>query len=343
MLGLPGGRMFTIAGKSSTGKTTLAIGMSHHIIKNFEESSIIHVDIEQATTNSRVMSVTDVTREDIESNRYYLTNDIVYIEDLMDLVFKIVDNKEAHKKDLLINTGLLDEFGSEIINYAPTVIIVDSIASLESKDVYNTEFGATDAMQLARRIKSFYKKMMPICSRYNIFIININHLFKKIGMNPFQKEQAQTNYFDIDEYSPGGDGPIIYAHTMLKLIASDKRKKEDDGYDGFICKCKLLKSRTNKSGKIFIMAYDQERGFCPFLTLYEFLKMNGYIEGRNPYQHFKGSDLKFDSRKLVGMIGTPEGDAIYNEGLISGKLLFESMLSTTTSMSDVMRDIDEEE
>lgn len=339
MIGMPAGRTITIAGKSGTGKTTLAIAIAGAIIRDYPESAVVHFDIEQATTNTRVLNVSSITRKDFDTRRYTLNTDVSSVEDIFEAVKLICKIKEGEKKDLYYNTEKRDEFNKEIWSYYPTVIIIDSIISLSSEDVGDGKemFGATDAMQTARRIKSFYKQIMPMCAKYNITVININHLFKKISVNPYAKEQAQTNYFDIDEYSPGGDGPIVYANTMIKLIASEKRNKEDDGFDGFVAKCKLLKSRTNKAGRLFPMVYDQERGYCPYLTAYEYAnsKEVGIIEGRNPYRYFKGyPDFKFDSRKIVEMIGTEKGDEFLRIAHKALEMHLYSMLSTNKTYRD---------
>jgi len=98
---------------------------------------------------------------------------------------------------------------------------------------------------------------------------------------------------------PGGTAPLYYANTLIKFVSSTKFKKEDDGFDGFMVRAELIKSRSNKSGQSCNLIYNQLTGFDPILTLYQFASDNNMIDGRNPYRYFKtNKDIKFDSRKF---------------------------------------------
>ncbi len=103
----------------------------------------------------------------------------------------------------------------------------------------------------------------------------------------------------VDEAMPGGNAPIYYANNLLKFVSSTKFNEEDNGFDGFLLRIELLKSRANKAGKYINMVYNQLTGFDPILTLYQFAEDNDLLDGRNPYKYFKEyKDIKFDSRKF---------------------------------------------
>ena len=96
---------------------------------------------------------------------------------------------------------------------------------------------------------------------------------------------------------PGGNAPIYYANTLIKFISSTKFKEEDDGFDGFLIRAELIKSRSNKAGQSCNLIYNQTKGFDPVLTLFQFAVDNNLVDGRNPYKYFKtNKDIKFDSR-----------------------------------------------
>lgn len=72
----------------------------------------------------------------------------------------------------------------------------------------------------------------------------------------------------------------------------------EHGFDGFLSKCELIKSRTNKAGQVVPLIYNQECGFDTTLSLLHYADNEaGVIQGRNPHRYFeKYPDLKFDSR-----------------------------------------------
>lgn len=116
------------------------------------------------------------------------------------------------------------------------------------------------------------------------------------------------------------NAPLYYANNIFKLtsIGSEKFKTEDDGFDGFVSRCDLLKARTNKSGQWCELVYNQVTGFDPVMSLFRFATMNGAVDGRNPYRFFKDyKDLKFDSRKF---------NEIFNEKPEIREALFKSTL-----------------
>jgi hypothetical protein len=87
----------------------------------------------------------------------------------------------------------------------------------------------------------------------------------------------------------------------LKFISvgSSKFTTADDGFDGVLTRCELLKSRTNKAGQFCNLIYNQVSGFDSILTQYQFALDNELIEGRNPYRYVTGyKDIKFDSRNF---------------------------------------------
>jgi hypothetical protein len=59
--------------------------------------------------------------------------------------------------------------------------------------------GGTDAARMAKAIKQFYSKLMPIVKTYNITVFTINHINAKIELNAFTKTQPQVMYLKQDE------------------------------------------------------------------------------------------------------------------------------------------------
>ena len=300
-LGLTGGTFNTIIGKSGTAKSTFAVQVAANMVRHFDDNAfVIYYDLEQALNYTRIKNITQMTQQELE-DKFILRQEKNYIEDIFESIMGIANDKDANKDDWTYETGLLDEFGQPIKTYVPTVIIIDSIPTLSSNstDMEDEMKSDTDVTRMTKRIKQFYTKLMPIIKTYNITIFVINHINAKIEINPFAKTQAQIMYLKQDESVPGGVAPIYYANNLLKFVSSTKYKEEDDGFDGFMIRIEMLKSRSNKAGQFCNIIYNQETGFDPVLTLLQFADDNGLLDGRNPYKYFKNNkDVKFDTRKF---------------------------------------------
>ena len=309
MTGIVSGSLNTIIGKSGVAKTTWCVQTAYNIVRQFDNSVIIHYDLEQSSSNSRIMNVTGATQTEM-LNKYILRQEKNYLEDIWDSIYGIITERENNKEDYMYHSGILDEFGREIVSYVPTVIIIDSIPSLASNAGFKKESdedkelsGNTDAMRMAQRLKKFYKMLLPVAMKYNIIVFAINHINQKIEINPMVHTQAQVMYLGMDEALPGGNAPIYYANNIFKFISKDKKNLADDGYDGFLVNVYLMKSRTNRANnsEFVTLAYEQLTGFNPVRTLQEYASANDIITGRNPYSYFMNEKdtVKFDTRKFM--------------------------------------------
>lgn len=128
---------------------------------------------------------------------------------------------------------------------------------------------------------------------------------------------------------PGGNAPLYYANNLIKFVSSTKYVEEKDGFDGFLIRAELLKSRTNKAGQSVELIYTQSHGFDPFRTLYHLADENGLIEGRNPYRYVKGHpEFKFDSRKFADISTNDEFRRILVDAVMP---MLQSYLGETSS------------
>lgn len=298
-IGLVGGTFTTIIGKTGVAKSTLAMQMSWSVVKQFgEDAFVLLYDLEQTINYTRVKNVTGAKSSRLEK-QFIIRQEKNYIEDIFDSIMMIANEKEKNKKEYTYLTGLLDEFNRPISTYVPTIVIIDSLPTLASKEAPEEMEGQTAAMRVAKHLGQFYKKLMPIIKTYNISVIAVNHINTKIDINAFAKTQAQAMYLKIDESVPGGNGPLYYANNILKIVSSDKYTEEKDGLDGFKANVIFLKSRTNKAGQFTSMIYEQSSGYDETLTLLNFADDCELVGGKNPRKFLIGyEDLKFDSRKF---------------------------------------------
>lgn len=319
-LGLVGGSFVTIIGKSGTAKTAAACKMGAEIVKPFKSGFVCHYDLEQALNPTRVMNITGLTNEEY-MDHYVLKSSRSYIEDIFDAIMDIANEKQKNKKMYQYTTDFKDEFGQPITIYEPTVFIIDSIPVLATRpeqkkvkakkgsgqeDYYVEDQeieGQTYSLRVAKALKQFFSRLIPIIKEFNITIISINHINQKLEMNAFAKTQAQVLYLKQDETLPGGNAPIYYANTLIKHVAvgSSKTKMEEDGWTGFRINAEIIKSRTNASGVVVPMVYDQNFGFSKERTLLEYAKDLGLVNGSRVASRYLGDDdsVKFNEKDIV--------------------------------------------
>lgn len=342
-VGIVGGSFNTIVGKSGTAKTTFAIQMASNIVRPFENAFVQHYDLEQATTYTRIKNITGFTQEQLDE-KYVLKQERSYIEDVFDMIMEVSVEKDENRAEYTYDTGLKDEFNQPIKAFVPTVIILDSIPTVSSrppKDENDMEMeGGMYTNRVAKALAQFYKRLTPVIKEYNIIVIAINHINVKIEINPMVKTQAQVNYLKQDESLPGGNAPIYYAHNLFKFVTTGKRNEEKHGFDGFDVRVEFIKSRTNKGGQSCQLVYNQEFGFDPILTQYQFAEDSGLVLGKNPKRSLVGFEhITFDNRKFrKEFLNNPElRNALYEATVPK----LEEMLSrvdpneTATSMTEM--------
>ena len=149
-VGVPAGTLTIFAGPPSSGKTTQAIQSAWNIVAPFgEDATVEHYDKERAMTLQRVKSLTGAANEDLRE-RYHLDNNDITFEGILERLSLIGSKKESDPERFKYNTGFKDIYGKDIIHYIPTVVIVDSLMGVTSRDEKSDEMdGSTDAMRRA--------------------------------------------------------------------------------------------------------------------------------------------------------------------------------------------------
>ena len=308
MIGIPAGSYILFAGKPSSTKTTTATQIAANIVRPFKTGTVIHLDVEQAMNYSRIQVLTKFPMSELET-KYILRQENITIDDVYELIMKIYFEKTKNPERYLYNTGKLNEFGREIQLPEPTVVILDSIASLsmyydennkdDMKKLSELE-GNTYSNRLARDISQMFTKVLPRLRSANIILIAINQIKDKIDVG-ITKTPPAFMYMNQNETLPGGWAPQFYAHIFLKFTAltSDKFAEEDDGFDGFGVKTAILKSRTNQAGQCCELIYDKVRGIDSVRTTIKYLEENGLVNGNKNKSYFlDNKDISFSKVRL---------------------------------------------
>ena len=333
-VGIFSGSFVTIVGKPGVAKTAFCVQTAANICRPFNESEIILLDLEISSNITRLTNLMGYTNKELKRKFTYL-NDFHYIEDIFKLVYHIAEIKLANKAKYEVKRDRKNEFNEDIVELAPTVIIIDSLAQVVTKDMEGNDeiAGMTYAGRKARAIKDFYSRARPIMVKANIIIFAINHLNAKIDINPMVKSQASIMYLKQDESTPGGNAPLYLAQTFWKFVQCGKFTKDKDGFNGFAVRAETIKSKTNQGGTSSVIIYTSDHGFDPYKTLLYFLKEHNLIEGRNPYSYFRSKpELKFDSREFSDLCANDT--EFYKEACRCAGPYLYAMLGNSDDLSD---------
>lgn len=312
-LGIVAGSQVCVIGKPSTGKTTWAVGAAAAITRGIDNAFVMHYDLEQCQSYTRIQQITKFKMSEIKNEKKYILKQGFYsIGDIKSAIMQIYMEKTSNPSAYSYDTGKLNEFGEPIVIYAPTVFIIDSIPNLmtdvnlnDKKDRAKVEevSSQTDRMRVTGEISRFYSEIIPFQKEANIILISINQIKTKsqIGIVP---EPSEMLYLGQNEAMPGGKAPQFLANLFLKFVAigGEKFTEEEDGFDGFGSKVWIIKARTNMNGKTIHMIYDKLRGFDSLRTSFQFAKEQGLISGNRNAYYFtnaeNGKDHKFTLRNM---------------------------------------------
>lgn len=302
-LGITGGSFVTFIGKSSTGKTTAAVQIAANIVRPFDCGTVLHFDLEQSMNYSRIQVLTKMKTSEMK-DKYVLKQGNTSINDIkksiMDVYFEKINNPELYKYD----SGLFNEFGEEIHTFVPTVVIIDSIATLtpgfnenDKKERTKAEevSSQTERMRVTAEIGRLYTELMPLIRTANIIVIAINH----IKTNPqlgFIPQPSEILYMAQNETLPGGKAPTYLAHILIKFVAigSEKYNKDENGFDGFGVRLEIIKSRVNQAGQCINLVYDKLRGLDALRSTVFFAKSLGLTGGnKNKFYFLSDPDKSF--------------------------------------------------
>ncbi|QXN67933.1 hypothetical protein FPHOBKDP_00183 [Listeria phage LPJP1] len=312
MMGLDAGKLFTIVGKSGSGKSTLIQQIACNIVDRYENSEIYHLDYEHAGSLARIKNITGWDDEKI-LEKYNLLNSGISTETLYGLV-KIIEKEKLSRGDKLKHdTGKLDPItGKPIYEFDPTIIILDSIAAMYTKDISEEEkmSGQMSATAQAKYNNQMIKRLIgsSALEKANIMLFAINHITTKIEINPVVKTKASLNHLKIDEAIPGGSAFGYLSNTFVKLNPGKNVKEEETGYKGLEVDGLIVKSRISASGYSFNSVFDQLNGFSNGISLFAYLKDNKLLDGspQGGYSIPTLPDVKFKRKDFVTLYNTNE-------------------------------------
>ena len=298
-VGIQDGCLVMLIGRSGCGKTTWAVQTAANIVRNYPTACIFHDDIEGGLTEYRKELLTGFHGDELVE-KYISRNSGITAENFYERVKMIHDMKLSNIEDYEYDTGLFDSRGQRIFKLEPTVYILDSVALLMPEQYTQEEelSGSMSATAAAKVNSMSFKRIIPMLKSANIILLMINHINKKIEINPMMHTKSQVGYLKQDESLPGGN-TIVYLTNLLLRFDDNSKFKQDEafGISGNLVDVTLVKSRNNRAGKTCTLVFDQNSGFDPELSLFVLLKNEKRIGGAGAYLYINGlADVKFSQK-----------------------------------------------
>ena len=307
-IGVTCGSIVTIIGKTHVGKTTFATQIGSSIVRPFDNGFVIHFDLEGGTNMTRISALSRFTPEELRNGKYIVRQLGVSIEEIKKTIAELYRTKTANPDQFKYDTGEVDEFGDKVYVYVPTVIIIDSVASMSSFINENTKDGQaemdsissqTDSSRFAGLMTRFLKEIMQMLKAANIILIMINHIKDKISLGVPQP--AEMRGLKQNETLPAGKALQYYTNTMIRLtsIGSEKYEVATNGFDGFGVSAYFVKNRSNTDGVSVPLVFDKVHGYDSIRSSINYAKEIGMLGGNiNGYYFGDRKDLKFPGRNV---------------------------------------------
>jgi len=316
-IGICGGKIFYIAGKSGSGKSSLGLEAGFNIIKDVEDGLFIVYDAEKSNSHERIAAVNgidfDTYNQKYRDEKVMLMNSNTSSDGLLALVEEIHKTKVTEaagakylKKGTKYQRDNTKKATKEDLEaMPPTVIMVDSWVMLSPEDFEDVDGSRTNmaAAQIAKAnngvIKSINNKMFEA----NIILIIINHIGTAIKIGQYDPDKRPLKWLKENETLPAGETAVYEADYLLRAEQSKKLHSDKEfKIDGFYTDVTTCKSRSNASGLHMSLVFDSQKGFSNTITNFILMKNNGRINGSGHGYWVDDQDQwKFKQAELVDL------------------------------------------
>ena len=218
---------------------------------------------------------------------------------LQTIITEIYESKMRYKDILLKDTGVVDANNKPIMLMPPTILFLDSLSDVISKEYEIRDAkewakqkemrGNTDGMQNAKTLKGVLCDVLPMLKEANIIFITIAHENANVAMNPYTGVKKQFQYGAHDIKISGGKSVEYNASSVMALTGESKEDsryyESQDGFTGNTVLYEPVKLSTNQSGNNktglgFRIVIDKTKNGCDNIrTLVLFLNDKGRLKG----------------------------------------------------------------
>lgn len=293
-----GGRMIGFVGASGSGKTTLAIQAVSNWARQSDKAMIFHFDFEHATDETRFRQLSGYSKEEYD-RKVSLRNSSINAEKFGATVKEVARIKMENEEAFMEDITYVNEQDEEVTerHLAPTFFLIDSLATMQATKVsdkaedgeFDTNMGGSAQAKFNSGLFRYLFGSSTLTDA-NINIVYINHVTKKIIINPYAPKQKTVRGLQDDENLPGGSAVVFYTDTMIRLTPGAKLHDDKDYKipNSFYTNVEVLKSRAAPSGRKIKLILTQTNGFDNLLSNYDALMSMGYISAAGRSSNLKG-------------------------------------------------------
>lgn len=325
-VGITSGSVNTIISKSQGGKTSLAIAMAAAIIEPYfsplyqqryidentppKMKDIIQqakpfiqiIDTEKTLPMDYVKKLTHYTNRQVQER--VMINQITTDSEFMNLMEKHIKYKVQYMNPAIC--PMLDIFGKPILEYPPTVMIIDSMTQLliESvddptkidakkgglQDIYDSATKGPAGAQRAKVISALYSQMVNYAKKYNIIIFSINHINKMPAIMGIPVKGAV--FLKASETIAGGERALYLSSSILRLdvikavnpISSSAVNLGED-VKGHIAIASWIKCKSNSRKNSCQLVFTNTNGYDQLLSNLWYAKEIGELAKKGNYYY----------------------------------------------------------
>lgn len=273
-VGITNGSFNSVIGRSQSGKTTGMWQFAWNMIAPFENASIFADNTEAGIDWPRISNVVGVSEETLKE-RIISRDRGITAENFYRRIKEIHDMKLENPEKYQYDTGKLDNFGNPIIEFEPTIYIIDSIAMLMPEKYASEEelSGQMSTTAAAKVVTQILRTIIPMIKSANIIVFAVNHIMQQINANPMMHKRSQLPFLSPDERLPRGDTLVLLSNTIMRFV-DNKKLKEDEKYKiaGAMVDVYFEKTRSSRPHQAVTMVFDYVTGFDPLLSTFVFMK-----------------------------------------------------------------------
>jgi hypothetical protein len=287
---------------------------SHRTYANFGDVFESNTDVREVETSIHELNaLTD------KINLDKLRKHIRSLEDAASDLVKVINTKQQMMTDPNSEIWVEDVRTGERVP-TPTVIIIDTVAALQSKQVMEEKekMGSLlfESGAQAKANNAFAQRLSGMIGDPNITIYAVNHIRVDPGPSGGPPKAKRIQYLNQDETCPGGTGFPQYADYFLKMVPCESfTNKMDEGFaiPGKLVRCTIVKSRLSYDGRQFELVMT-DSGFSNAWSNLHFLKKEKLVKGAGAHLFIEAPDgrqtQKFAQRNWAELY---EGDATFRE------------------------------
>ncbi|MBO7713232.1 MAG: hypothetical protein J6S85_06650 [Methanobrevibacter sp.] len=299
-----------IHGPPGSFKSTVSDGFVVNALERFPGSQWINYDTEQSKRDKyRLLDMSSLHRENPQKRKTHLEDldkririvnlsDYAYLEDFMEIVDKVYQEKMKRLKDYTVETPISDKYSDNNRRMIlPTFITIDSYskAVIKTVDAIISKSGesSSDANMTAAKealIKNrFLRKLPKMAERAGIYFVMTAQNAAKMAMDGGPPKKV-TQYMSQGDTIKGVGSDFLFLiqsdfDMRTPRLCQDSNKNCDYPYPtGLTSPSEMSevtftvnRCKNHGAGLKFTPVVSQTNGYEPNITNYNYLRVNGYF------------------------------------------------------------------